>query len=210
MRKIKVFLGGFVNHTNAQNLNCRSLAIHLDKNKFEVFTLTLYGGNLPILNNSNGINLFNCHRPAKISIILAFIWGVWNCDVAYLPKSDIWFFNKILLKILKRKSFKTIEGILDNDNLTSAIKLLGSYKSVINEKSYADKIFSITKFLGEFNQKQHQINVEPNPLYLGCDLDCFINSQFKSGILNKIVYIGRLKKRKGIYDFLSIAKHFPE
>ena len=34
-KKIKVFLGGYVNCTNAQNLNCRALAKYLDKDKFE-------------------------------------------------------------------------------------------------------------------------------------------------------------------------------
>ena len=42
MKKIKVFLGAYINYTNAQNLNCRSIAEHLDKERFEVYTLTTY------------------------------------------------------------------------------------------------------------------------------------------------------------------------
>ena len=34
MGKIKVFLGGYINYTNAQNINCRGVAEHLDKNNF--------------------------------------------------------------------------------------------------------------------------------------------------------------------------------
>ena len=34
MKKVKIFLGGYINYTNAQNLNCRALAIYLDKDKF--------------------------------------------------------------------------------------------------------------------------------------------------------------------------------
>ena len=35
MNRIKVFLGGYINYTNAQNLNCRAIAEHLNKDKFE-------------------------------------------------------------------------------------------------------------------------------------------------------------------------------
>ncbi|MCF6173219.1 MAG: hypothetical protein L3J44_05485, partial [Campylobacteraceae bacterium] len=48
MKKIKVFLGAYINSTNAQNLNCLALAKHLDKTKFDVYTLELYSGNLQI------------------------------------------------------------------------------------------------------------------------------------------------------------------
>ena len=34
MSRIKVFLGGYINYTNAQNLNCRAVAEYLDKDKF--------------------------------------------------------------------------------------------------------------------------------------------------------------------------------
>ena len=40
MKKIKLFLGGYVNFTNAQNLNCASIATNIDNDKFEVFALT--------------------------------------------------------------------------------------------------------------------------------------------------------------------------
>ena len=39
-KKIKVFLGGYVNCTNAQNLNCRALAKYLDKDEAEYYTQT--------------------------------------------------------------------------------------------------------------------------------------------------------------------------
>ena len=44
MGKIKVFLGGYINYTNAQNINCRGVAEHLDKNNFQVYTLTTHLG----------------------------------------------------------------------------------------------------------------------------------------------------------------------
>ena len=39
MKKIKIFLGAFVNYQAAQNINCRSLSKYLNKDKFEVSTI---------------------------------------------------------------------------------------------------------------------------------------------------------------------------
>ena len=40
--RVKLFLGAYVNCTNAQNLNCFALAKHLDKSQFDITTLSLY------------------------------------------------------------------------------------------------------------------------------------------------------------------------
>ena len=58
-KKIKVFLGTYVNSTNAQNLNCLALAKHLDKTKFEIKTMTLFSGNLPI-EKIAGVEYIHC------------------------------------------------------------------------------------------------------------------------------------------------------
>ena len=208
-KKIKIFLGAFSNSTNAQNIYCRGLALNLDKSKFEVYTLQVYSGNLPKLTIQDKVHVFNCFRPFGLSIYLGFLWGFLNCDVVFLPKIEGWRFNRLLLKIFKRKSFKTIDGILDKDNLNSAVHALGSYKIVIRFYSYLDKVYPLTQFLGLYNKAHHNIKIEPKTLYLGSDTKCFINDQLKSGELNKVVFIGRLMKRKGIYDFLQIAQFFP-
>lgn len=210
-KKINVFLGAYINFTNAQNLNCLALANHLDKEKFNCFALEMYSGQLESQKEKvNGLHVFQCFRPAKISLYLGFLWGIWNCDVVYLPKGDLWRYNRLLLKLLRKKSFSTIEGILDQDNLDSAIDVLGSYESVMASKKIFTKSYAITHFLGHYNYEHHKIKVEPKTLYLGCDTASFMNNKKKSGVLKKIVYVGRLKKRKGIYDFLKIAQHFPE
>ena len=63
MKKVKIFLGGYINYTNAQNLNCRALAIYLDKDKFEIFTLVAHFGE----KEQFEVNTFNCFRPFHIS-----------------------------------------------------------------------------------------------------------------------------------------------
>ncbi len=210
MTKIKIFLGGFTNYTNAQNLNCRALSIYLDKSKFDIYTLELASGQLLSVKNDAEVNVFNCFKPARISVYLGFLWGIRHCDIAYLPKGELWRFNRFLLKILGKKSFSTIEGILDESNLDAAIEVLDNYENVIASKTFVTKTYAITHFLGQYNYEHHKIRVEPQALYLGCETGSFMNNTLKSGELKKVVYIGRLKKRKGIYDFLNIAQHFPE
>lgn len=91
-KKIKVFLGGYVNFTNAQNLNCRALAKYLDKDKFKCAALTLYSGNLAINENLDSVKLIKCRRPARIWWYIAYFRGIMWCDVAYLPKGELWGF----------------------------------------------------------------------------------------------------------------------
>jgi glycosyltransferase involved in cell wall biosynthesis len=209
-KKIKIFLGGFINLTNAQNLNCLSIARHLNKDKFEVYTLELYSGNLDSqIGKIPGVQIFNCFKPFRISGYFGFLWGIWNCDVAYLPKHEFWKFNRFLLKLFNKKSFSTVEGILDEDNLASSLKVMKSYDELLKSKAYFTKLFSITNFLGKYNDEHHQIVSETYPLYLGCETKIFSNPKEDFTKLKTIIYIGRLKKQKGIFDFLEIAKEFP-
>lgn len=209
-KKIKIFLGAFINYTNAQNLNCLALAKHLNPEIFQVYTLTLEGGKLELPEKQKNLHLFHCFKPARISIYLGFLWGILNCDVAYLPKGELWKWNRFLLKVLRKKSFSTMEGILDKENLASVVEFYGSYNNMIASYDSFDEKFGITHFVGQYNKEHHNINVANKVLYLGCDSILFKNDVVRTGVLRKVIYIGRLKNRKGIYDFLKIAQHFPE
>lgn len=208
-KKVNIFLGGFTNYANAQNLNCRSLAVNLDKNQFEIYTLSLTGGQLPLLKNETGIKLFNCFKPARISIYLGFFWGIWHCDLAYLPKGELWRFNKILLKLLQKKSFSTLEGIIDDTAKINVIDRLGSFSNYIESRSYFDKQYSITNYMKNYNYEKIGIKTEDKILYLGVDSGLFkIQSSEKS--LSKVLMIGNDLVRKGVYDYLKLATNFPE
>jgi glycosyltransferase involved in cell wall biosynthesis len=209
-KKINVFLGGYLNITNAQNLNCLALAKHLDKEKFNGYSLELYSGNLKSQKGKiEGLTIYKCLYPAKISMYLGFLWGIWKCDIAYLPKGELWRWNRFWLKVLRKKSFSTIEGILDDDNMKSAIEALGGYANVIKSYSSVDRLFPISKYLGEYNNIKHGLRINHPPLYLGCETALFKNQVKRNGYLKKVIYIGRLKKRKGVYDFIDVAKNFP-
>lgn len=208
MSLIKVFLGGYINFTNAQNLNCRSLAQHIDKEDFEVYTLELYNGLGSGLDNK-GIHTFRCFRPHRVSKYLGYLWGIWHCDVAYLPKGEIWRFNRFLLSLFRKKSFTTMEGIWDEKNLISAIELHSSYENLVKSYQYFDKIFAITDYVGRYNSGKHGITCSDIVLYLGTETEHFVNEKQSRLPLKRIIYIGRLMERKGIYDYLQLAGLFP-
>lgn len=208
MSLIKVFLGGYINFTNAQNLNCRSIAQNIDKEIFEVFTLELYNGQGSGI-ESKGIHTFWCFRPHRVSIYLGYLWGIWHCDVAYLPKGEIWRFNRFLLWLFRKKSFTTMEGIWDEKNLNSAIELHSSYENLVKSYQFFNRVFAITDYVGQYNSVNHGIACSDKILYLGTESEQFLNEKRVVRPLESIIYVGRLMERKGIYDFLQLAELFP-
>ena len=74
MRKKKIFLGGYINQMNAQNINCKSIAHHLDKDKYIVKTLVLGSENIP---NITGVTYIRVYTFLyAISNLIAFIRAV--------------------------------------------------------------------------------------------------------------------------------------
>ena len=210
MKKNKIFLGGYINSSNAQNLNCLSLSKYLNKNRFEIRTMSLYSGNLSIDENlRKEIKIFNCFKPFLFSRKLAYLWGIISSDIVYLPKGEETLLTNLLVSIFNKKSFKTVEGILDKQNLDSVIDHFGTYENFINSFKSFDKIFSITEFLKNYNLKYHNIKYDKKILYLGTDIDTFLNEDKNIKGIKNIIYIGRILQRKGIYDLLNISKSFP-
>ena len=82
MKKKKIFLGAYVNYLNAQNINCTSIATHLDKSKYDVKTLSISESESIELQNVQTIKASN----SRLSIFYAFLRGMIWADVAYLPK----------------------------------------------------------------------------------------------------------------------------
>lgn len=207
--KIKIFLGAYINCTNAQNLNCLALAKHLDKEKFEVYTLELYSGDLP---NSiiKGVNIFQCFYPHKISIYLAYLWGIWNCNVAYLPKGELPKWNRFWVRFLKKKKFTTIEGIFDDQALKNAILNHGSKKALLAHFNSFENRYSITRFMQNYNFENLKIKSSSRILYLGTDIQTFLNEYKNVKELHNIILIGNDLVRKGIFDYIELAKEFQD
>lgn len=208
MKKIKVFLAGWVNFTNAQNLNCRSLAKHLDKERFEVATMWLYNGDLPIDSDLDGVKLLRCHWPSRYWIYITYLRGILWCDVAYLPKGEIWQFCARWLKRLGKKSFTTVEGVIDGTSLTKAIAFHGSRQAVVDSYSFTTKTFSITRYMVERNRALLGIHSD-GVLYLGVEADRFQAQPRNHDSLTDIAFIGNNMRYKGVEDFFTLAARFP-
>ena len=201
-KKIKIFLGGYLNYTNAQNLNCLALAKYLDSTKFTTYALSVYF--LPTI-KSQAI-MFNCFYPFKISSSIGFLWGVLKCDVIYLPKHHSTpRFILILSNLLGKKIFTTIEAnMCDKLRKRNMIKAFGSNDKLINYFSYFKNIFPITKYI--LDNSNCGVHLKRKVLYLGVDTDNFV--PILKDNLRNIVFIGSLVNGKGTHEFIQLAKIF--
>lgn len=202
MSKIKVFLGGYVNYTNAQNVNCRSIAEYLNKNKFQVYSLRLYFGS----NEKFNFKTFLCFKPFRITYHLGFLWGLLKADVLYLPKhvdTPIWVLK--LSKILGKPTFTTVEENVSDLNKINLIESFGSQQVMQDYFINFNAVFGITQHI--IDDCNGLINIRKKPLLLGVDLKYYdyINKQ----AISSVIFVGSLIKRKRVYRFIKLAKIFP-
>lgn len=206
-KKIKVFLGGYVNYTNAQNLNCRALAKYLDKDKFECASMLFPNGNFPVDGDLDGVKLFTCWRPVRYWHYVTFLCGIMWCDVAYLPKGEIWKFCAKCLKWWGKKSFTTVEGVISGTNLEKAIATLGSEDAIRDHYHFTTKTYSITKYMAQKNNELLGIKSD-GVLYLGVETNKFRPEIHLRESLQNIVFIGNNIRYKGIDDYYALAEKF--
>ena len=202
-KKIKIFLGGYINFTNAQNLNCLALAKYLDSSKFTTYALSVYF--LPKI-KSKAI-IFNCFYPFRISSILGFLWGVIRCDIAYIPKHKSlpnWILYIAIL--LGKKVFTTIENNMCDLGKESMINSFGGGKNLVNYFKFIPNIFGITQYI--IDNANCGVVLEEKVLYLGVDTDIYFQKPRKR--LKNIVFVGNLNKRKRAGEFLQLAEKFPD
>jgi len=204
MKKKKIFLGAYINYLNAQNINCKSIATHLDKNKYSVKTL-LFGNKS--IENLKGVSYIKVsQRVFSPCNTFAFLRGVFWADICYFPKHHST--PKIALrfaKILNKKFFTTIEGNMCNRRVKSMIDSFNGVKNMQNYFSLIPNIYGITKHI--IQNAKCGVKLNNSPLYLGVEKDNFIPE--KKQILKNIVFIGSLIRRKGVEDFFKLANIFP-
>ncbi|MEM6813965.1 MAG: glycosyltransferase family 4 protein [Bacteroidota bacterium] len=205
-KKIKIFLGAYINQSNAQNLNCQAIARHINKNKFEVYTLSIKHGNFGTL-QIDDVNIFTCYFPIKLTRYIGFLWGIYKCDVAYLERPDIYRFQRLLVSLFKKKSFKTVETIID---LEKPEFIYRPVKEIVENFKFVDKSFAISEFIRDYHKVHLKIVTEDFILY---QVPLLLNENLRvkpiEG-LKEIVFIGNDMKRKGIDDYIELSKHFPQ
>lgn len=207
MKKIKLFIGGVVNVNNAQNINCRSLIKYLDKDKFEI--TALQSKRKKILKDLD-VSYIVIYEPIKIFKYFAFFLGIIKSDICYFPKTECISWCFFLCKLLNKKKFRTIESIIDERLTATLNKSNKSY--IIKDYKRTENLFSITKFMKSYNYSAHAIESENNILYLGIDDNIKIKEStfIRSEGLKNVIIIGHDLKRKGVDEFLELAKIHPD
>lgn len=206
-KKIKVFLGGYINSINAQNLNCLAIAQYIDKSKFDVGMLKLYSISQPIF--AIETKVFKIRYPQKIWRYLAYFRGILWSDIAYLPKGEIYRYCKFLLKVLRRKSFITVEGVISGTNLEKMLTFCKTEDNIRDYYHYTTKTYAITEYMAKKNKELLNIKSD-GVLYLGIDLNQFNARIHSKNKLTDIVFIGNNMRYKGIEDIYSLANLFPD
>lgn len=210
-KKIRVLLGGYVNNINAQDLNCRALAMFLDKDKFDVsaFLVPQEFKDFDIGEEMAGVKLIQLNRPAKILWYWIYFKGILNCDIAYLPKGQKRHWCRFLCKLLGKKSFTTVEGLMTGDFYNSYMQIYGGEEGIRRRFNEYDRTYSITQYMSVVNDRILGIKSD-GVLYLGVDTQMFnhIKTVNKTK-LTDIIFIGTDIKRKRIQEFLKLAQIFP-
>jgi len=201
-KKIKIFLGAYLNYTNAQNLNCLSIAKHLDSSKFITYALSTYFS--PKVETK--AILFHCFYPFRISSILGLLWGVIKCDIAYFPKHEStpnWIIK--IAALLGKKIFTTIETNVCDFEKEGLLDSFGTRQKLIDHFHYVPNIFGITQYI--IDNANCGVRLEGRVLYLGVEIDAFSQKTRKK--LRNIVFVGSLTKRKRVFEYLQLAEIYP-
>lgn len=200
MKKIKIFLGAYVNYPNAQNVNCDYIAKYLDKDKFEVHTM--YTDKMPInkaFYESKGIHLHKLIHHRFIwwwSKYLTMRFG--NYDIYYLPKMepmDMEFAKRHPDKVL----ISSVEGVI-TEGTNNGIEFR-DYQTRLMSSSFA-----ISNCIADSVKKYW--NIELPVLPLGVE-ERKSTHLFKSAIKN-IIWVGNIKANKRPQLLLECAKRFPK
>ena len=217
-KKIKVFLGGYVNSQNAQNNNCRSLSEHLDKTKFEVWTMRTWHG-YPKNNDfveTLGVHYIydtpsplteKLHLPYWLFAWIAYAIGIMKCDVAFLPKGEYVKFCHFVAKLSGCKLFTTLEGILPD--MFFEDRKLDKEKYITEFKSF-HYLYSITKFIAKKEGIEKGLIFNEKPLYLGVDTSKFLCFHRNMKILSNVIFIGFQTIGKRASEFIKMSKEFPD
>ena len=203
MKKIKIMLGAYFNNANAQNINCKNIALNLDKEKFEVHGL--YISDEPIdkeFYKEKGIIL---HRVSA-NKYLKFLWTYTkllafknaDCDIYYLPKiekADIKFAEKYGKKVC---TISSVEGVI-----TETCGNTDFFRSYYLEKTY--RTFSISNCIAESVKKFFGADTKVISLGVNRIDGCEIKRSLKN-----VIWAGSFIERKKPKSLIECAKAFPD
>ena len=204
----RVFLGGYVNDTNAQNLNCRALARYLDPTRYEVGCLSVYSGDLDTPDSSD--HVFQSNWPNRLTAPLAYVRGLLWSDIAYLPHRRFLSILQPLARLLRRPLFTTVEGLLDGPNIASGVAVFGSRATLLESYRGFSACYAITRAVAEYKRQHLGISTDPDHLLqLGVDHAVHSKPTDPKRGLQSVLFVGRLIERKGIFEVIELARRRP-
>lgn len=211
MDKIKLFLGGYVNFLNAQNINCRAISEHIDKTRFKVSTMLFWYQNANDFKPVPGVKYLKLSRPARCWRYIVYLRGIASANVAYLPKGEIDGYCRAVARIFGTKLFTTVEGMIDELNL-NLCRMNDNRKVnfVEHYRRYEPNLYAITRYIAKAVGENRRYNFRKDILYLGVNSKQFINEFKIINSLKNIVFIGSTPSIKNIYDLFDAAEAFPD
>jgi glycosyltransferase involved in cell wall biosynthesis len=210
-KKIKIFLGAYPNFLNAQNINCRALSEHLDKERFEVSTMLFPIQNANDFRRVAGVKYIPVHRPVRFWQHIAYLRGIAGADVAYLPKQELKEFCFTVAKLFGTKLFTTLEGLIDDGFVNRVFPTLEARKEYINGfAKFEPNLYAITQYLADDVARRREYHFADNVLYLGVEGKNFENPNKRVDGLKNIVFIGNLPAGKKVDEFMYVASFCPD
>ncbi len=211
MSKIKLFLGGYVNFLNAQNINCRAISEHIDKTRFKVSTMLFWYQNAHDFKPVSGVKYLKLRRPARLWRYIVYLRGIASADVAYLPKGEIDGYCRAVARIFGTKMFTTVEGLFDNV-LRERMGHDKFFEHLQHLKQYDyENVYAITYYIKRNEAINNGVSFSDIVLYLGVDSSYFANEiNHKGRVLKNIIFVGNDLIRKNVYDFLEAAQLYPD
>lgn len=199
-RKIRIFLGAYVNFPNAQNVNCDNIARYLDKDKFEVHTMYTDKKNInKKVYKDQGIHLHRLIHHRFIwywSKYLTMLFG--NYDIYYLPKIET-VDRAFAQKHKNRICISSVEGVI-TENTNNTKEFQNYYMKDMTH------FFSISHCIANSIKKYWGIDSIVIPLGT-VPISQKLEQKNK---INRIAWVGNVKANKRPKYLVQIAKVFPE
>ena len=199
-KKLKIFLGAYVNYPNAQNINCANIAKYLDKDKFEVHAM--YIPKNPIDRKAYQAAGIHLHRL----IHHRWIWHFSKWMTMKLGRYDIYYLPKIepadrrfAQQHKKTVCISSVEGVV-GEQIPSK-----DYAAQYYFNELMDDYFSISSCI------QHSVkkywNRDTSVLYLGVEPP--LDKLETKTTVKSVVWIGSVIERTRPELFLKCAERFP-
>lgn len=200
-KRIRLFLGAYVNYPNAQNINCDHIARYIDKDKFEVHAM--YTSMCPI--NKTEYKELGIHLHKLIHHRFIWYWCKYltmlfgKFDIYYLPKQEPMDY-RFADKHKNNALISSVEGVVGEQIPLGDKNAERYYNELMTD------YFSISRCIHDSVKMYWRKDSEV--LYLG--LDTPKEAVRKHTDIRTLIWIGSVVDRKRPELFLECAKAFSE